>query len=627
MKKILQEFKTIWLLLFLAFSLTISLQAQEVSSFEDVEAVASDGFFKEYFKGMFKGFASGDPFALSGGIGLNARTYNEWGLDELRQPPFYWVMNANVNIQVYQLSIPFSALISIDRREFTPPPVPGVPNVKEKVTNRFNRIGASPHYKWIKLHLGHRNMNFSQFTLSNLTYLGVGTELTPGKVRLAAMYGKLANAEPRNLSLTEPNLAVFERMGYGVKLGYGDDQSFLDVMFFKAWDDINSIPTFDPQDIFPNENLVMGLKGQVSLFQKIILKGEIAGSALTPNVNDASVSGTKFPYAEFLLTPRSSTDYRQALETGIDYQGESYTLGINYRRIDPLYKTLGTYFFDNDLEDFTGRASWALFSQQLQFNVSAGLQRNNLDDTQVSTLTRFIGSADVNFTKDNLNLGFNYSNYSSDIQYVIDPELDSLNVVIVTQDLGLTASYTLPSESTTRQTITASANLQNVNDDVVTAQESGESKMFNANLIYSVALTETNWGFNVNWNYNTNELAMIQVSRIGGGFGITKSLMKNKINLGLNLNYFHATVEALETLTNKTLNVQFQANYAVNQNHNFFANYALLNRVKEDPTTSESFSEGIGNFGYQFNFGWKPGQKKEKEAVKKAAEKAKKAKE
>lgn len=622
MKEIRQNIKKIWSIMFLGLLLTLNLQAQEVSDFEDMEAVAGKGFFKEYVKGMFKGFTAGDPLALSGGIGLNVRTYDAWGLDELRQPPFYWVMNANVNIQIYQLNIPFSALISIDRREVTAPPVPGVPDVKERFTNRFNRIGASPYYKWIKMHFGHRNMDFSQFTLSNLTYLGAGVELTPGKVRVAAMYGKLADAEPRNLSLTEPNLAVFERTGFGVKLGYGTDQSFLDVIFFKGWDDKSSIPTFDPQDIFPKENLVVGLKGQVSLFEKFVLKGEVAGSALTPNLNDNIIDDSKFPYPQFLLEPRFSTTYRQALETGIDYNGQGYTLGIGYRRIDPGYKTLGAYFFNNDIEDITGRASWALFGQQVQFNVSAGVQKDNLDDSKTSTLTRFIGSADVNWTKDKFNLGLNYSNYSSDIQYVIDTELDSLNVVVVTQDLGLTASYMLPSKEATRQTITASVNMQNVNDDVINAAESGESKMFNANLIYSVALTETNWGFNVNWNYNTNELAMTTVNRIGGGFGITKSLMENKINLGLNLNYFRASIDAIETLTNKTLNVQFQANYAVNEHHNFFVNYALLNRVKEEATVSTSFSEGIGNFGYQYNFGWKPGQKKAKEAAKKELEKA-----
>lgn len=43
----------------------------------------------------------------------------------------------------------------------------------------FYQLGISPTYKWIKLHLGHSNMHFNNYTLAGHTFFGAGIELTP----------------------------------------------------------------------------------------------------------------------------------------------------------------------------------------------------------------------------------------------------------------------------------------------------------------------------------------------------------------------------------------------------------------------------------------------------------------
>ena len=583
--------------------------AQQTSDFEDVEALGKKGFFKEYFKGFFTGFTEGDPFAASAGLGLNVRHYDAWGGD-LRQPPLYWIMNANASINVYQVTIPFSALISLDRREVTKPNPQGLPNlpdVKERVNQNFNRIGFSPYYKWVKLHGGHRTMDFSDLTVSNLVYLGAGAELTPGNVRVGGFFGQLADAEPQDLSLTEPNIPVFKRKGWGTKLGYGDDDNFLDFYLFKAWDDPNSITFQEAQEVFPQENMVLSFKGQKRLFDIFVLSAEVAGSGLTANREDGDVED-KFPY--FLLDSKLSTDYKKAVNTTVDYEGEAFTVGLKYRRIDAGYTSLGAYFFDNDIEDISARTSFSLLEQQLQLSGSLGLQRDNLDNTKPTTLTRVIGSANANYAKDNVSLGFNYSNYSSDVAFVLDAELDSLNAVIVTQDLGGNATYTIPSESF-QHTISLSANVQDVSDDAVRDGGSNASKMFNVNMLYALQITDQNLGVNANWNYNTNELEMAATKRFGVGFGVTKGLLENKLNLGVNVNLFRTTITSLTDVTNKTTNVRFRANYNINEQHSLNLNYALMNSNKSGVNiTATQFTELIGNIGYQYNFSWKPKGKK-----------------
>ncbi|MEM6320102.1 MAG: hypothetical protein AAF960_20685 [Bacteroidota bacterium] len=582
------------------------VSGQELSDFEDVEAVAERGFFKEYFKGLFSDFTDiGSPFQMNAGLGLNARFYHANGIEN-RQQPFFWILNANVNIQIYQLNIPFTALISINRQELTlPNPNPNLPNVKERFTRNFNRIGFSPHYKWIKLHGGHRNMSFSKFTLDNLTYLGGGVELTPGNIRVAAMYGSLARAEPIDQALLEPNLPIFSRTGWGLKLGYGTEQDFLDLIVFKASDDANSLTFIDPPSVFAQDNVVVGINAQKTFLEHFQFKIDYATSAITPDVNELEVPNTQFPIPSFLMNSRATTEYKQALETSIDYAGTGFNAGLAFRRIDPKYRSLGTYFFNNDLQDLTARMGFGLLAQTLQISGSIGMQTDNLDESKAATLTRIIGSADVNYTKDNWNMGLTFSNYSSDIEYVLNRELDSLNVVVITRDVGLNIAFSKADQKENQHTITLMGNAQVVTDDVIQGENSAESNMYNANLVYALGLSNQ-WNFNVLLNYNQNQLANIEVNRWGIGGGVSKNFLENKLNLGLNVNYFKATVSTITALTNQTTNLRMRANYKIGDNVSMNVNYTLMHRAKNTAGTITDFTESIGNFGFRYNFSVKP---------------------
>lgn len=587
-------------------------QAQ-FDEFENIEEVADTGFVKEYIKekakGFWDGYFGGDPFAMTGGIGINTRIYNAYGIEN-RQSPFFWTINANVNFSIYKFNVPFSALISVNQFELTAPnPDPQLPDLRQNLTNRFNRIGASPYYKWVKLHGGHRSMNFSEYTMSNLVYLGGGVDLTPGNLRVSAMYGRLAQAEPLNLSLITPNVPIFQRMGWGTKIGYGDENNFLDVMVFKAWDDPNSISIANPQTVFPNENMVFGIKGQKTLFEKFRLGLDFGRTALTADLTDQTTGNTEFPF--YFINERQNTTYKNALNTTFDYQGKGFIVGVKYRRIDPNYKSLGAYFFNNDIEDYTVNTSFGLFKETVQFSGSFGIQRDNLEQTKQSTLSRAIGAANLNYSKDAFNVGFNYSNYSSDIEYVLDPELDSLNVVIVTQDLGVNGSYTISDTSGLSHTFTLTANFQNVTDDIQDATASSASEMFNANFVYALSLP-SGWGINTNLNYNQNALSNVQTQRWGFGGGVSKNFLEGKINTNLNLNYFKTDITT-NNLSNSTLNTRLGFNYNVNKSHSLNINTAVMFRGKTDATgTTENFTEVIGNIGYRFNFGWHPYKDKEK---------------
>ncbi len=191
------------LLIFFAALCWPTLSHAQLSDFEDLEAVAEKGFFKQRFTELYRGFADfGDPLTLSGGIALDLRSYSASGIAP-RQDPFFYSLGVNVNARIYKLNLPLSLLVTAKNTESSYPNFRELGNafgdrVGEGIRNqrdRFVRFGVSPHYKWARGHFGHRTMTFSQFTLSNLNFLGAGLELTPGNWVAAELYPTLGAGE------------------------------------------------------------------------------------------------------------------------------------------------------------------------------------------------------------------------------------------------------------------------------------------------------------------------------------------------------------------------------------------------------------------------------------------------
>jgi hypothetical protein len=540
-----------------------------------------------------KKILKGDPFKISGSLGLNLRSYNASGIDN-RQSPFTWFLSGNTNIQIYQINIPFSILVSAQSKTFAHP------FHKEAVQNRFSRFGASPYYKWIKVHGGHRNMKLSPLTVAGHTYLGGGVELTPGKIRFGAFYGKLAKTEPRDLSLQEPNVEVFRRTGWGAKLGYGDQQNFIDLIVFNAKDDDSSLDLFnaDTSSIFREENLVLGLNGKATLLKRVDVNLEIASSAFTQNADEGEVQPNQFPHPAFLLESKPSTSFRWAVDASANYRFDRFLLGVGYKRIEPEYRSLGAYFFNNDLENYTVNIGFALFKSKLQINANGGLQRNNLFEQNATQLTRRIGAVNANYAYKAFSFGANYSNYTSDIDFVLNSDLDSLNAVVVTEQGGMNASYTRNGKNDNRHTFTTNFTVSQVSDDVDDLTRSSASKMYNGDLVYVFSPKDKIWKIRGRLNFNQNELSQMLLNRYGVGLGVTRQIIEKKWSIRLDANYYNSQGELIE---NQTLRLRLGSPITLGGNHRLNLNLLYLNRFSSK-NNKPSFSELTGILGYTFNF-------------------------
>ena len=114
------------------------------------------------------------PFAITGNVGVNTSFYSVSGIPD-RQAPFAYGVNASATMTLFGIAMPFSfSWYNNNKAGFHQP---------------FNQFGISPTYKWLTLHLGYRNLSFSEFTLSGYTFLGAGVEAKPGKFRLGRLVG------------------------------------------------------------------------------------------------------------------------------------------------------------------------------------------------------------------------------------------------------------------------------------------------------------------------------------------------------------------------------------------------------------------------------------------------------
>ncbi|HEY8512434.1 MAG TPA: hypothetical protein VIL31_10780 [Cyclobacteriaceae bacterium] len=353
------------------------------------------------------------PFSISGGVSSRLVFYDASGVPQ-RRDPFGYVLSGNVNVGIYELYLPFSFTYSNQGTSYSQP---------------FNQFGVSPTYKWVTLHLGYQNITHSSFTLAGHQMLGAGFDLNPGKLRVGFMYGRLRRATrfiPPSDSLSLDTLLqihplpvaedpVYKRTGWSAKIGYGDHSNFIDLILFKAADDPSSIADDSIKQIVrPAENAVIGINARKMLFKKLSIYFEGAISAYTrdkefQDESSASDSVNLSKLFKPFIPINGTTYYYRALKTGLNYTHTRFSVQAEYQRIDPDYKSMGAYFFNNDIESISLTPVFYLMQNKIIATTGLIHQRDNLNNKKYATTRR---------TMPRLNLSINPSyRYGFDIGY------------------------------------------------------------------------------------------------------------------------------------------------------------------------------------------------------------------
>ncbi len=549
-------------------------------------------WLSDVYSQNFESIKDAPPLKFSGSLNATGIGYAIDGL-AARRDPFNWFLTGNVNFDIYGWSVPLSFSYSNQNVAFRQP---------------FNQYGISPTYKWAKAYIGYHNLTYSSYTLAGHVFLGSALELTPGKFRFHAMYGRLNKAVEEDTILN--TLPSFKRMGFAIKTGYGDNGNSIDLIMFSAADDINSL-SYVPEktDVLPKENLVLSLVGKKKITERIFVLGEWASSAITRDTRaEANQSGSPaiFSRTGGLFTPRATSEYYDAFKTSLGYNGNFYTLQMTYERIDPGYQTLGAYFFNNDMENITASTSVKLFENKLDLSGNFGTQRNNLNDTEVSAVKRVIGAVNVNYIpNEKWNVGGSYSNFTTftNVRPRFDPffanDLDTLNFYQLNQNATTSIAYSFGNKQI-KKGIYFNGSYQLANE---VAQRdtipSNSSQFYSGNLAYRYSVIPGNWSASIAINVNRNDLAGTESLTIGPNLMVTKAFLQKKLRCSFSSSYNQVRNNAVPA--SSILNMRLNGNYSVNKKHVISLNLVTLRKfaIAEGQT---GFTEFTATANYGFNF-------------------------
>ena len=527
------------------------------------------------------------PVKLTGSLGFNNTFYHATGIDN-RRPPYLWYLMGNVNINLYGWSVPLSVYYSNQNVQFRQP---------------FNQYGMSPKYKWITAHLGYRNMTFSPYTLGGITFFGAGVELTPGIVRFSAMYGRLYKAIQEDTTSSSNIVPAFKRMGGGFKIGVGKNGDFIDLSVFAAKDDVSSLPYIPvASNVLPASNLVFGINGQKKIAKKVVVSAEYASSAYTRDVTAQESDRPASVFTPFIVN-KQSTQYHKAFKTTIAYNAKFYGIAFGYERIDPDFKTMGSYFFNNDLINYTVAPSLRLFDQKLSINANVGIQKNNIQKQDVSTVKRTLMSFNVNFMpSQKWNFAAQYSNFIMynriSTKFSQFNTLDSLNFYQVTESANFNTAYNTGTKER-KHGVNMNVSFQRANQTQGESVTSNTSLFYNGNLSYRINLTPTSTTISVGCNANQNTVGGIPSIAIGPSVSLGKLFFEKKLRTNVSVTY-NTTFKDKKS-SGDAWNASATAGYTYRKHHNLNMNLLVLNRDAIG-LNAVSFTEYtlIAGYGYTF---------------------------
>lgn len=335
-----------------------------------------------------------DPLIISGAIGTQ-NTYYHSSAGNGYMSPLSNTVYANLNISVYGFTMPFSVYFSNDNLDFNYP--------------QFS-FNISPSYKNFTAHFGQSTIPFNPYIL-NMSFNGVGLEYKGSKFRSSAFYGVLRKAINDNPEDPNPRTPQYKRIGWGFSAGYGRGGNSIDIYLLRAYDSAGSLDDYWRQYYRPQENLVVGLRGQFSIRNWMSFTANFATSAFTADKESEKVTSGSATRFDKVFDARYTTTLRYAGDASLNLSFPFLRASVFYKIIQPDYVSLGTYYTSNNYHSLGVNLGTTLFNR-LSLAASFSGQADNLAKQQLYTTEGYVYNASANLrVNDNINVAAMYNGY------------------------------------------------------------------------------------------------------------------------------------------------------------------------------------------------------------------------
>jgi hypothetical protein len=533
------------------------------------------------------------PVKFSGTLNLQLEQYAASGIENRKQATS-WMITGTPTLTVLGIQIPFSFLLS---------------NFENRYYQPFNQYGISPRYKWITVHAGYRNIQFSPYTLAGYRMLGGGVELNPKGLRLGFMYGRLnRSASIDSAQMANPlafrPVAAYTRMAYAAKVGVGSEKNYLDFSYLKGWDKEGSVDSKFRDSLPPAENHVLGMSWRLTFFKHFTWQTDIGLSHYTNDIySDKIELDSSDPKILRQLTKffgsRISSQVLTAGETKLSYAGKIVGLGVSYKRIDPDYKSMGAYFFQSDIQQFAVLTSLRLNKGKLIINGNLGWQEDNIYQQKLATSKRFTGNGNISYMPVQwLGLNLSYSNFGITQNPLRTSPTDEL-FKQVSQSIVFMPYLNFVNENTLKN-VQVVASYQSLNSPVQSINAMADQHTLFSTLVYSHSFLKTGLTFNASANYNNTSLPGGDIGSLGAGAGATLPIFKQKLSLTTNATYNTNKFDG--TSNGYTLNADVGVSFRLIRRNTVQLLFNYLKNEAKDQTVVQSFDEKTFRVGYGISF-------------------------
>jgi len=529
------------------------------------------------------------PIGYSGNLSLRLNTYSTTREQSVRSP-FFWTLSGSPTLNVYGVTMPFYFSFSQKNQDYRQP---------------FNQFGLSPYYKWLRLHVGYRNISFSDYTLANHTFMGAGFEAEPGLLRLGFIYGRFLKAvqQPIDTLSGEIIRPTFARRGMAAKVGFGTYNNYVDLIMFKGKDDPTSIDApLQRSAVQPAENLVYGIKAH-QLFMKIFTFDVDYGFSIYNNdINAEKIDPAAYKVPKVVtafMDPRASTTFLMAGKASIAMRLKLLQLRLQATRVEPDYQSMGSYFLNNDYQNVTIAPSWSMFKSKIRVTGSVGIQKNNLFNDKISTTNRKINSVNVTFMPNSkVSLTGFYTNYRINQDRNVRLTLDTLKLNQFSDNLNINGMWNLGTKQR-KHTVNAGFNYQALKDDNNMSETNNNTSSVNPMVGYRFQNTVAKLGLFASVNLNKFTTDLNQTDRWGYTLGSNKTFRDDIITVNASATYFTINVDGAKQ--SNALSFNGRGSLRIKERHTLDLSLGLVSRKVLNRANSDT-RDILANFGYNFNF-------------------------
>ena len=448
--------------------------------------------------------AKSDPLIITGAVGTRNTYYHSTGSMGYASPLSNTIY-ANLNVSVYGFSMPFSFYYSNDNLDFNYPHL------------SFN---VSPRYKNWQLYFGQSTMPFSSYVMT-MPFNGVGLEYQGDRLRAGMFYGRLRKAV--NDDPTDPlaRTPQYKRMAWGFKVGYGSTRNYIDLYLLRAYDQQKSLDPGWHEVLQPQDNLVVGLRGAVSVKRFLSFTANASTSVFTVDKTSSRVEDSRLERFDKVFTARNTSMARFAGDISANLSLKGFNAQLFYRMIQPDYTSLGTYYLSNNYHSLGINLGTILF-RRLSLSASFSGQEDNLTNKQLYTTRGLVYNANAS-TRIGKHIGINagYNGYRQTQADGTARVNDTTRVNRIMHSVYFMPSYSTYTDKLTH-TVSLSTNMTRNEDLNRFATGESDVTTYAAGLSYNIGVVPWDMDFTTSFSHQrsdgyqsryTSDIASLTTSR------------------------------------------------------------------------------------------------------------------